>query len=473
MRVLIADDEKSIRDTLITFLGLEQIQAVAVGNGIAAQDQLQSSRFDALLLDLRMPGMDGIELLEWLEDSGPQIPVIVISAHGDVHDAVTAMKRGAYDYLTKPFDPEDLVIRLRRAVDDDRMRRQIERSRNSVGEREDATGAIDETSLPGGISENPDMRALHTLVRRVAAGDATVLIRGESGTGKEVTARRIHELSKRHSGPFVPVNLAAVPEQLLESELFGYEKGAFTGASSRKPGLFETASGGTLFLDELGELPFHLQAKLLRVLQDHKLQRVGGTSAIPIDVRIISATNADLRTSIAEGRFREDLYYRINVIEIVVPPLRDRTEDLPALCATFLDHIRRRGGTRSDSISPDAIRLLSEYRFPGNIRELENIIERAALLADSRELTPEDFLFLEFSRDESVAPGAEEPSGNKRKRTVDGEVPSEGTLEEIEKRAIQRALYKYEGHRERTAAELGITRRTLLNKIQRYRLDSG
>ncbi len=452
MRVLIADDEQNIRRTLSDLLGIDGIDATTAENGLAAQRLLGEERFDAAVLDLRMPGMDGLELLAWMRESGPQIPVIVISAHGDVQDAVTAMKRGAIDYVTKPFDPDDLQMRVRRAVEDDRLRRSVTPSPETAGERV----AEDHTE-----SRNPGMRALMAIVHKVAPSDSTVLVTGEIGTGKEVLARTIHRGSPRSGGPFVPVNLGAVPDQLLESELFGYEKGAFTGATARKPGLFETAAGGTLFLDEIGEMPLHLQVKLLRVLQDRRLQRVGGTTTIPIDVRIVAATNRDLKQAIAEGVFREDLYYRLNVIELHLPALRERPEDIAELAGVFLDRIRRRGGPDVAGIAPDAIRLLTQYRFPGNIRELENIIERAVLLADSRELGPRDFAFLGV-----VGPSGTEP------RTVPPAAMPEGpvSLAELERVAIERALLRNEGHRERTATELGITRRTLLNKIREYEI---
>ena len=455
MKVLIADDEQNIRRALSDLLDLDGIISATAENGLAAQRLLSEEPFDAAVLDLRMPGMTGLELLEWMRESGPLIPVIMISAHGDIQDAVDAMKRGAVDYVTKPFDPEDLHLRIRRAVEDDRLRRSVAPSPD--GDTTDQTGAASP-------SRNEKMRSLMGIARKVAPSDSTVLVTGESGTGKEVLARTIHRLSQRADGPFVPVNLGAVPEQLMESELFGYEKGAFTGAAARKTGVFETAAGGTLFLDEIGEMPLHLQVKLLRVIQDRRVQRVGGTSTIPIDVRILAATNRDLKTAIGAGQFREDLYYRLNVIELHLPALRDRPEDIPDLVGVFLNRIRRRGGPSARGIDPDAIRLLTRYRFPGNIRELENIIERAALLAEHDQLSSRDFAFLGIDDTQIGADTPRSPDLSAEREIPNGAV----TLADVEAVAIRRALLRNEGHRERTASELGITRRTLLNKIKEY-----
>lgn len=460
MRVLIADDERNIRTTLSQIFSMSGIETRTAENGLAAQRLIGEERFDAAVLDLRMPGLDGLQLLTWIRESGPQIPVVMISAHGDVQDAVAAMKQGAADYVTKPFDPDDLEIRLRRIVDDDRLRRSIVPA---------GTAAADE---PTTTSANPAMQEVLRIARRVAATDSTVLITGESGTGKEVLARDVHRMSPRAAGPFVPVNLGAVPEQLLESELFGHEKGAFTGAAARKPGVIETAAGGTLFLDEVGEMPLHLQVKILRVLQDRRIQRVGGTTQIPIDVRIIAATNRHLPDAIAAGSFREDLYYRLNVIQLELPPLRERSEDIAALAGSFLQQVQRRGGTAVSGIEPAAIRVLQRYPFPGNIRELENTIERAVLLSDGPQLGPRDVAFLGITEDGAAG---ERPRGAGNAEDLDSDlaVALSGPvrLDHLEAVAIRRALMRNEKHRERTAAELGITRRTLLNKIKEYGID--
>ena len=437
MRVLLVDDEINLLRSLEGFLKTEGIPCLLAENGDRAREILQEETLDAVVLDLRMPGMDGLSLLRWIRDSGPDIPVIMASAHGDVGDAVEAMKLGAYDYLVKPFDPEELVLRLRKSVRERRLRNVAEADRRSSDETVDLIG----TSLA--------IREAARLIEKAAASPATILITGESGTGKEVAARLAHAASKR-PGPFIAVNLGALPESLLESELFGYEKGAFTGADSRKAGFFELAQGGTLFLDEIGELPTHLQVKLLRALQDRKIQRLGGTQSLPVDVRIIAATNRDLERMVREGRFREDLYYRINVIRVVMPPLRERVGDI----ALLTDHFQRRFsaglGKKVASVSPEALSLLERYPFPGNVRELQNAVERATILADGPRLEASDFQF--FNPAGAESPKEAEPL----------------SLSEIEHAAILAALKRNSDRREKTAQELGITRRTLLNKLKEY-----
>jgi two-component system response regulator AtoC len=453
MRVLIADDEKNIRRTVADYFALEGIECEEAENGLSAQKYLAEEHFDGLVVDLRMPGMSGLELLDWLQREGRSIPTIMISAYGEISDAVAAMKAGAADYVTKPFDPDDLLIRLRRSVEDDRLRR---------------LASLDREPGPELESESSAMRKVLELAGKVAPTDSTVLITGESGTGKEVLARRIHESSPRADSPFVPINIGGIPEQLIESELFGHEKGAFTGADARKRGMIEVASGGTAFLDEIGDMPQHLQVKLLRVLQEHRIQRLGATTSIPVDVRFIAATNADLEARVADGRFREDLFYRLNVIRIKLPPLRDRPEDIPLLARHFLSTMRERTGSSVTAISPEAVRALQGYRFPGNVRELENMIERAVILAEESELTPVDF-------DLPEASGANGRTGKRASsgvapRDAKGE-PAPRTLRDTERAAIEAALYRNEWRRQQTADELGITRRTLLNKIKDYGLE--
>ncbi len=435
MRVLIVDDEANIRDAVAELCEAEGMEADAVSNGLAAQKRVSEEHYDVMVLDIRMPGMDGTELLRWMREGGPSVPTIMISAYGDIQDAVGAMKLGAIDYLVKPFDPDELLLRIRRAGDEQIIRRQVlaERPENELWE-----------------STNDRMQAVYRLADRVAPTDSTVLITGETGTGKEVVARYVHAHSHHREGPFVPINLGALPEQLVESELFGFERGAFTGADRRKQGLFELAAGGTLFLDEIGEMPLHLQAKLLRVLQDRRLQRLGGTATIPINARIVTATNRDLDASVASGEFREDLFYRLNVIRLELPPLRDRPEDIGPLAAHFIRRYRDRTGSAVTGISAEAVQRLHAYRFPGNVRELENLIERAMILADTNELGSHDF-----------------PLGGETVRQV-----RRGTLRELEKDAIVAALHRHEGHRTNAAEELGITRRTLLNKVKEYGIDT-
>ena len=381
------------------------------------------------------------------------LPVIMMSAHGEISDAVAAMKVGATDYLVKPFDPAELAIRLDKSVADSALIRMAR-----VGIRLDEAKHAGNGNPGGGawLGDDPAMKEPLSFLRRVAPAATTVLITGESGTGKEVIAREIHRLSPRSGGPFVPINVGAIPESLLESELFGFEKGAFTGADARKQGLFELASGGTLFLDELGEMPLMMQVKLLRVLQDRTVMRVGGQRPIPIDVRIIAATNRDLEAAVREGKFREDLYFRVNVIRIRLPALRERPLDIAPFAGLFLSRFSREMAKTVSAISPEALRLLSAYSFPGNIRELENMIERAVILCETDTLMPEDF-------------SIEQPA--MMNRPPSAPVPEAPvSVRDAEKRAIVAALERNARHRERTAAELGISRRTLLNKMKEYGL---
>ena len=450
MRILIVDDEKQLALSLKDYFEPDGVEADIALDGTAGRQKLEENPYDVLVSDLRMPGLDGMQLLRWVKDEGPNIPVIVMSAHGEIRDAVEAMKIGAYDYLVKPFDPDELLIRIRKAVENHRLALSFR------------AGVSGKKAAGGMIGESPGIKEITRMLEKAAPSQATILLTGESGTGKEVAARMVHSLSKRE-GPFVPINMGAFPEHLLESELFGYEKGAFTGADLRKQGLVESAQGGTLFLDEIAELPLHLQVKLLRVLQERKVQRLGSLKGTPIDLRVVAATNRDLEEQLKLGKFREDLYYRINVIRVRLPPLRDRREDIPLLAGAFLAHFSSNMGRRIEGISQNALDLLLRHDFPGNVRELENAIERACILSDSEVLQPRDFDFIAAGR----LPGPR-----------DGKVPEKDiavdkvrTLEEMEKETITAALARNSFHREKTAAELGITRRTLLNKIKEYDLD--
>ena len=441
MRVLVADDERNIRESLQRFLELEGNEVVAAGNGLAAQRRLQEAAFHAAIVDLKMPGLDGLELLRWIRAERPRLPVIMISAYGEVTDAVTAMKLGAHDYVVKPFDPEELVLRLGKLVEAQALRDHAE-----VASR----GAAD--SQPE-LGDSPPMAAIADLVRKVAPTPATVLITGESGTGKEVVARTLHHHSRR-SGPFIPVNCGGIPDALLESELFGYERGAFTGAAQRKVGMFELAAAGTLFLDEIGEMPGPLQVKLLRAVQDRRIQRLGATAPIPIETRLLAATNRDLEREVAAGRFREDLYYRLNVVRVQVPPLRERLADLPRLVGRILARLNRTMGRQVQGLTPAALTALGGYGFPGNVRELENILERAVIFSEGPNIEAAD---LELGE-----------TGNTPPESTPARA---GTLKEHERAMIAAALARWEGNRTRAAAELGITRRTLFNKLRQYGLD--
>jgi two-component system response regulator AtoC len=441
VRVLIADDEKRMALSLAEYLAPAGIASTVASDGIEARRILEEEPFDALVTDLRMPKLDGLGLLRWVREAGPALPVVVISAHGEVREAVEAMKLGAYDYLVKPFDPEELVIRLHKALSE----------RLAAGRL--AAGALSYREGSRLVGESQAIREVHRLAEKAAPTGSTVLITGESGTGKEVAARLLHELSGR-GGAFVPINVGGLPEQFVESELFGFEKGAFTGADSRKPGLFETGHGGTLFLDEIAELPLHLQVKLLRAIQEKKVQRLGGLKGIPFDARLVAATNRDLEAEVRAGRFREDLYYRINVIRIRMPPLREREGDRALLAGYFFRKLGAELGRKIDGISPAALSLIEAQPFPGNVRELENAVERALILAEGSWLEPRDFQFprLEATGGQIGAAREEGPE----------------SLAEVERRAIERALRRNSYHRERSSAELGITRRTLLNKMREY-----
>ncbi|MDR2632601.1 MAG: sigma-54 dependent transcriptional regulator [Treponema sp.] len=451
MRVLIVDDERNIRLSLQKYLGLEHIAAESVESGESALASLAQSSFDAVIVDLKLPGMSGQAVLEWIQARKLAVPVIMISAHGQIPDAVQALHAGAKDYLVKPFDPGELVGKLR-----------------ALQETQEAAPAPGKSAL---IGTSAVMERLSGQIDKLAATNVTVLLTGESGTGKEVAAREIHRRSAQAEAPFVAVNIGGMHEGLIESELFGHEKGAFTGALSRKPGLFELAGKGCLFLDEIGEMPLPLQVKLLRVLQERKIRRLGGLTDIPLAARIVSATNRDLEALVREGRFREDLYYRINVFRIELPPLRERREDIPLLADHLLKNLASRLGRPAPKLSPDGLAQLCAYGYPGNIRELENLLERALIYGDGRTIRSEDLLFPDSRYWEkqdapalAVAPVRPYPG------TPEG--AAWGSLEAIEREAIREALVRCKGNRTKAAQELGISRKTILNKIRTYGLSS-
>lgn len=444
MRVLIVDDEKNIRDLMARFLSLEGIEAKGAENGYSAQRIIREEVFDACLVDLKMPGMDGLELIKWIRSEGFRMPLIMASAHGEISDAVEALKSGAQDYIIKPFNPEEVVIKLKSLIEAQNLKN-IKES----GERQIPNGTI--------IGETVPMLKIKDLIAKVGPTNTIVLINGESGTGKEVAAKAIHRASLVSGGPFVPINIGGIPENLLESELFGYEKGAFTGAVSRKSGMFELAAGGTLFLDEIGDMPLALQVKILRVLQERCITRLGGTQPIPINARIICATNKNLEQLVKENKFREDLFYRLNVVRIEMPPLRERKDDIPLLCSWILKKLNSAMGKHFTGFTPAAMAKLKEHSFYGNVRELENILERAAIFSEDNLITEDS---LEFN-----GTGFNNPNTNKD-ASLEGR-----SLEDIEKSAIETALRRWEGNRTKAANELGITRRTLINKISEYGLN--
>ena len=457
------DDERNIRESIQLLLELEGIESSTAADGREALELLRSEAFDVVVTDLKMPVMGGQELLERIREEGLRGPVIMISALGEIGDAVKALKTGAVDYLIKPFDPDELVVKIKAAVDNRRREDQIEavaRTASSSSARRRGRGG---RARSGGPSRRLPRRA-----RRCSSA-------ARADRARRWSRREIHARSPRAEEPFVAVNIGAVHENLMESELFGHEKGAFTGADARKIGLFEIAGQGTLFLDEIGEMPLPLQVKLLRVLQERKIRRLGGTRDIPIGARIISATNEDIESMMREGRFREDLYYRLNVVRIAVPPLRDRREDIPLIAEFLLGKLKSSMGSRTSAERPRlgeaALRALSDYSFPGNVRELENILERALIYAEEPEILPSD-----LGLGGSALPAAsrlETPRPSVSR--TDDEKPSMGgqagaSLDSVEREAIVRALASFGGNRTRAAQELGISRRTILNKIKKYGL---
>lgn len=450
MKILIVDDEPNIRELMRRYLGLDGIDSDCAENGLSAQRMLGEVAYDACLIDLKMPGMDGLSLISWIRSEGFRMPIIMVSAYGEITDAVSALKEGAHDYIVKPFDPEELVIRLKKLVE-------VHHLRNLV-ESETRTTLDDEKQLF--VGESPAIKRIKDIIAKISDTNSTVLITGESGTGKEVVAREIHASSPVKDGPFIAINIGGVPENLLESELFGYEKGAFTGAVSRKTGMFELASGGTLFLDEIGDMPLALQVKILRVLQDRRITRLGGTTPMPINARIIAATNKDLEQQVREGLFREDLFYRLNVVRINIPPLRERREDIPLLAAGILKRLNRQMGHKVTGFSAEALELLCSHEFFGNVRELENILERAVIFAVGEVIQSDD---LDLRGSVSLHGRIKEEP-----KILDCEAKS---LKDVEIDAIIRALHRWEGNRTRAAEELGISRRTLINKIAEYKLE--
>ena len=446
MSLLIVDDETNIRDLMCRYMKIEGIEGVGAENAYSAQRILREQPFDGILVDLKMPGIDGYEFARWVRDEGFRMPIIMMSAHGEISDAVNAMKHGVQDFIVKPFDPEEVIIKLKNLVEAQNFRTLQEMEERLPQER-------------AFIGESVQIRKIKDTISRIAATSSSVLITGESGTGKEVVARSIHEQSTVSSGPFVAINIGGVPENLLESELFGYEKGAFTGATGRKIGMFELANGGTLFLDEIGDMPHALQVKILRVLQEKCITRLGGTEPIPINARIVCATNKDLESLVREGKFREDLFFRLNVVRIHIPPLRERKDDIPLLAAWIIKKLNINMGRHFSGLTPDAMEKLKNYNFYGNIREFENILERAAIFSDG-DLISEDNIELRG-----------DVLGHESKPSQES-VSTEGmSLKEIEKQSIERALRRWEGNRTKAAKELGITRRTLITKIEEYDLD--
>ncbi|MDI3283420.1 sigma-54 dependent transcriptional regulator [Polyangium sp. 15x6] len=450
-RVLLVDDEENLRVVVRSFLKRDGYE-VEVASGVEqALALLESFGPDFILTDVRMPRLGGLDLLATLKAKGDPATVIVMSAYGNVDLAIEAMKAGAYDYIQKPFKAEELLLTLRKAEERETLRRENRALKQEI---------LRESTFEEILAKSESMQAIFKTITKIADYKTTVLVTGESGVGKELVARALHRRSSRRGGPFVAVNCGAIPENLLESELFGYRRGAFTDATTDRVGLFEQANHGTLLLDEIGELPLSLQVKLLRVLQEETIRRLGDSKDIKIDVRIIAATHRDLSAETQAGRFREDLFYRINVLPIGIPPLRERREDVPLLVEHFMNRNNARFGTNIRALSPEARRLLLEYGWPGNVRELENTIERAMVLAEKDSIEADDLP--ERIRE------ARDPI---QLHLTSGELSIKKTSRVIEEILIRRALQKTKGNRTRAAEVLEISHRALLYKIKDYRID--
>jgi len=450
-RVLIADDEESIRHVLTEMLNERGYEVRAVGDGEEAMRELASRDYDALVTDVRMPRMNGLDLVRAAQAASPETTIIVMSAYGSHDLAIEAMKAGAYDYLGKPFRPDEVLLVLRKAEERERLRRENVRLRREMSRL-----------APQLVAEGPAMKDVLKVVQKVAPTTTTVLIEGESGTGKELVARALHDLSPRAERPFVAVNCGAIPEQLIESELFGHSKGAFTDARAAKRGLFEEAEGGTLLLDEVGELPLPVQPALLRVLQAGEVRRVGDARSTRADVRVLAATNRDLAAEVQGGRFREDLYYRLNVVQVRLPALRDRQDEIGILAERLLARHAERSGIEPRTLSPRAMELLQRYRWPGNVRELENALERALVLSEEEEIGPES---LPEAVQRAVAPepvpaklGEDDFSVKRAQRVLEADL-------------IRRALERTGGNRTKAAELLELSPRALLYKIREYGLE--
>jgi DNA-binding NtrC family response regulator len=448
--ILIVDDEKGQRDILNLILRKEGYDIVDVPGVREALEQLDKREFDLILTDLQMPGLSGLDLLEKVLADDPQQCVILMTAHGSVDSAVEAMRKGAFDYLEKPLERDNLVLTLLRAFERIGLVQE-----NRVLQKRVASIK----TIPNMLGEHPKMTEVFRVVAKIAATTSTVLIVGESGTGKELVARAIHEGSQRRDKPFMAINCAAIPDTLIESELFGHEKGSFTGASAREIGIFEASNGGTVFLDEIGEMNVSMQAKLLRAIQEKEIRRVGGKVNIPLDVRIVSATNKELEQEIKRGGFREDLYYRLNVIRINLPPLRERGNDVKTLAEFFVKKYSQASGIAMEGISRSALKLLMNYTWPGNVRQLESVIERAVLMAESNFIEPAD-LPVEISATSLLAGG------------IPFDIPPEGLdIEALEKGLICKAMERADWVIGKAAPLLGMSYKTLQYRLEKFGIE--
>ena len=454
-KILVVDDDGVARELLADALKKEGYEVEAFSSGEEAIERGRRGQVDLVLTDLKMGTVDGLTVLREFKRFSPDTSIVLLTSFGSLEGAIEAIKQGAYDYLAKPFKKEEIKLVVQQSLDHSQLVRENTRYRDELKGREDWSPLV---------GSSPAMLEVYKLVARVSEGRSTVLLQGESGTGKELIARAIHANSPRREKPFIPVNCGALPDTLLESEMFGYEKGAFTGAVGTKAGLFEAANGGTLFLDEIGDLSPALQVKLLRVMQDQEVRRVGGTTSLKVDVRIIVATNRDLEQFVKEGKFRDDLYYRLNVVRITLPRLAERKEDVPMLAHHFLQKYAGGSARAVRGFLPDTMALLKQYRWPGNVRELENAIERAVSLSHGPLLTPDD-LPAALRQSSSQVGDKTEVSDQHDEVCL--------TLEEVEKRHLIRVLKETKGNKVRAAKILGIDRRTLYRMAERFGLELG
>jgi two-component system response regulator HydG len=449
--IMVVDDDQAHRTMLRALIKGWGYEVTEADDGGVAVDLVAQAAFDLILMDIRMVKVSGLEALPAIRELNPAIPILIMTAYSSVETAVTALKAGAYDYLTKPLDFDKLKLTIERAMEHQQLKTENLRLKDALGLNFDRSRII---------GQSPAMVRLLATAVQVAASEATVMICGESGTGKELVAGVIHHNSPRSKGPFVKINCAALTETLLESELFGHEKGAFTGAERRREGKFVQAHGGTLFLDEVSEMPISMQVKLLRVLQEREVTRVGGEAVIPVDVRLVVATNKQIPDLIREGAFREDLFYRLNVINLELPPLRERRGDIPLLAQHFLDLFNRRNAKEIRGFSPQGMDVLGRYHWPGNVRELMNAVERAVVLAREPFLDAADFAFL--------TPDPDAPAAGGEAEALD--LPPGMPLESVEREAILKTLEAVGGNKSEAARQLGITRKTLASKLKKYGL---
>lgn len=455
IRILVVDDELSMREFLSILLEREGYDVSVAGSAVDALRLMESALFDLVLSDVNMPGLSGIELLARIKEKSPETAVLMLTAFSTAEQAVEAMKLGAYDYLCKPFKNDELKQLIKNALEKQGLKRENRLLKKDAGERD---------SFCGIIGKSRKMRELFDMIQKVAASQSSVLILGESGTGKELAARSIHTCSPRKSKPFVAVNCGAIPENLIESELFGHKKGAFTGAVGDRPGLFEQAEGGTLFLDEIGELPLLMQTKLLRVLQEREFKRVGDAQTRKTDVRIISASNRDLEAQVKDSSFREDLFYRLNVVQLVLPPLRERVEDIPLLIEYFCRKLQANGQGKPATVTPGALKMLVNHPFPGNIRELENCIERSLIIDPA--------VISELSLPKQLLVG-KLPCFTADCDIPEGGMQLEPLLDELEKRYLLKALERTGGAKKKAGELLGMSFRSFRYRLAKFGLDSG